>query len=193
MTTRLILAIIVAFLSIQPALAHKLKVFATVEGEAVTGYAFFIGGGRAQGAKWSAVEGDGTLLGEGRTDAEGRFRLVPPEPVTADIRVTVDTEEGHIASATLPETRFGGSAAEKPDAAKAVAAAPAEDTAPAPASEETARLVEVAVQRQVEPLLERIEAMDSRLRYTDMMSGLFLIAGLAGMALWALGRKDRGK
>ena len=42
-------------------------------------------------------------------------------------------------------------------------------------------------------LLERIEAMDSRLRYTDMMSGLFLIAGLAGMVLWALGRKDGGR
>ena len=63
----------------------------------------------------------------------------------------------------------------------------------APASEETALLVEAAVQRQVEPLLERIEAMDSRLRYTDMMSGLFLIAGLAGMVLWALGRKDGGR
>jgi len=191
--TRLLLAIVLGLLSIQPALAHKLKVFATVEGEAVTGYAFFIGGGRAQGAKWRAVEGDDMPLGEGRTDAEGRFSLVPPQPVTAEIRITVDTEEGHIASATLPVTRFGGTVAETPDAAITTAAAAAEDTAPAPTSEETARLVEAAVQRQVEPLLERIEAMDSRLRYTDMLSGLFLIAGLAGMALWALGRKDRGK
>ena len=191
--TRLLLAIVLGLLSIQPALAHKLKVFATVEGEAVTGYAFFIGGGRAQGAKWRAVEGDDMPLGEGRTDAEGRFSLVPPGPVAADIRITVDTEEGHIASATLPVARFGGTVAETPDTTMTTAAAPAGDTAPAPTSEETARLVEAAVQRQVEPLLERIEAMDSRLRYTDMLSGLFLIAGLAGMALWALGRKDRGK
>ena len=32
-----------------------------------------------------------------------------------------------------------------------------------------------------------------RAAIADMLSGLFLIAGLAGMALWALGRKDRGK
>lgn len=190
---RLVLAIVLSLLSVQPALAHKLKVFATVEGEAVTGYAFFIGGGRAQGAKWSAVEGEDTALVEGRTDAEGRFSLVPPQPVTADIRITVDTEEGHIASATLPVTRFGGAAAETPDAATETPATPAGEAAPAPTSDETARLVEQAVQRQVEPLLERIEEMDARLRYTDMLSGLFLIAGLAGMALWALGRKDRGK
>ncbi len=187
--TRLALSIVVSLLSIQPALAHKLKVFATIEGEAVTGYAFFIGGGRARGAKWNAVEGDDTPLGEGRTDAEGRFILVPPQPVTADIRVTIDTEEGHIASATLPVTRFGGVAAE-PSEAETPTVAKKEA---APASEETALLVEAAVQRQVEPLLERIEAMDSRLRYTDMMSGLFLIAGLAGMVLWALGRKDGGR
>lgn len=189
--TRLLFAIVLAVLSIQPALAHKLKVFATIEGEAVTGYAFFIGGGRAQGARWAAVEGDDTPLGEGRTDSEGRFSLVPQQPVTADIRITIDTEEGHIASAVLPVARFGGVASDTPDAATKTAAAVT--AAPAPASEETARLVEAAVQRQVEPLLERIEAMDARLRYTDMMSGLFLIAGLAGMALWALGRKDRGK
>lgn len=191
--TRLILAILLGLLSIQPALAHKLKVFATVEGEAVTGYAFFIGGGRAQGAKWAAVEGDDAPLGEGRTDAEGRFSVVPPQPVTADIRITIDTEEGHIASAVLPAARFGGVASDVSEITTSAAAEPAEEAAPAPNSDETARLVEAAVQRQVEPLLERIEAMDSRLRYTDMMSGLFLIAGLAGMALWALGRKGRGK
>lgn len=186
---RLLLVIVLGLLSIQPALAHKLKVFATVEGEAVTGYAFFIGGGRAQGARWTATEGDDTPLGEGRTDAEGRYSLVPPQPVTADIRITIDTEEGHIASAVLPVARFGGAVSET--SATAATTAATEKAEPAP--DETARLVEAAVQRQVEPLLERIEAMDARLRYTDMMSGLFLIAGLAGMALWALGRKDRGK
>jgi len=191
--TRLIFAVFFGLLTIQPALAHKLKVFATVEGDAVTGYAFFIGGGRAQGAKWIAAEGDDKALAEGRTDAEGRFSLVPPQPVTAEIRITVDTEEGHIASAVLPVTRFGGVAADMPDAATKTAAAPADNAASTPSAEETARLVEAAVQRQVEPLLERIEEMDSRLRYTDMLSGLFLIAGLAGMAMWALGRKDRGK
>ncbi|WP_246161855.1 hypothetical protein [Segnochrobactrum spirostomi] len=49
--------------------------------------------------------------------------------------------------------------------------------------------MDAAVQRQIEPLMEQIEAMDSRLRFTDVISGLFLILGLAGMGLWANGRR----
>ena len=45
-----------------PAQAHKLKVFATVEGDRVTGYAFFVGGGRAQGTDWRATGADGTEI-----------------------------------------------------------------------------------------------------------------------------------
>jgi nickel transport protein len=57
------------------------------------------------------------------------------------------------------------------------------------APEASADLVEAAVQRQVAPLLERIEMMDDRLRFTDVMSGIFLIIGLAGIGLWARGRR----
>ena len=57
---------------------------------------------------------------------------------------------------------------------------------------ETAALIEAAVQHQVAPLLERIEAMDDRLRLTDVMSGIFLIVGLAGIGLWARSRGQGG-
>lgn len=179
-------------LSAQPASAHKLKVFATVEGDTVAGYAFFIGGGRAMGAKWTAIEGENTPLAEGRTDAEGRFCLVPPRPVTAAIKITVDTEEGHIAGTVLPVARFGGVATAPPAAESATVITPSANRVATLGPEETARLVEAAVQREVEPLLKRIEEMDSRLRLTDILSGIFLIIGLAGMALWARGRKGGG-
>ncbi|MCB1754220.1 MAG: cobalamin biosynthesis protein CbiL [Gammaproteobacteria bacterium] len=190
---RLLLTAVIVLVSIQPALAHKLKVFATVDGKQVSGYAFFIGGGRAMGAEWRAIAGEDTLLAEGRTDAEGRFSLVPPQPVTDTVRITVDTEEGHIASTVLPAARFGSVTA--PLSAPASNAATDKSTAdatPTDDSREIARLVDAAVQRQIQPLLERIEAMDSRLRFTDILSGLFLIAGLAGLALWARGRGGGG-
>lgn len=162
-----------------PAEAHKLKVFATVEGDAVRGYAFFVGGGRAQGTDWLAQMAGGTEIARGTTGADGTYRFALPDPVTGAVTVTVDTHEGHIASATLPAERFGLAPA---------AAAPEAVTAPAEA--DLAALVEAAVQRQIEPLQEQIEAMDSRLRVTDVVSGLFLIIGLAGTALYFRGRKS---
>lgn len=175
------LVLVLALCFAVPAQAHKLKVFATVEGTSVAGYAFFIGGGRPHGTPWTARDAGGEIA-NGATDAEGRFAFtLPPTGAAGDVTVTVDTREGHIASATLSAGRFGGSPAPATAmAAQAVAPAPTADVAAA---------VEAAVQRQVEPLLERIEELDARLRLTDIVSGIFLILGLAGMALWARGRR----
>lgn len=171
-----------------PAQAHALKLFATVEGDAVTGYAFFIGGGRAQDTDWVAKDAQGAELASGRTDAEGGYRFVAPAPVTGPLTVIVDTHEGHVAIAEIGPERFGappvaatGAPAAASLAARGVASAmPAQDISP---------LVEAAVQRQVAPLLARIEEMDARIRITDLLSGLFLIIGLGGIGLYIRGRR----
>jgi nickel transport protein len=164
------------------AYAHKLKVFAAVEDKQVHGYAFFIGGGRAADAAWKATT-QGSLLASGRTDEEGRFAFAAP-PRAADTLVTVDTGEGHVSSTTLPASRFGAPATTTASALPAPQSASPDMAKPADAA-----IVEAAVQRQIAPLLERIEQMDSRLRLTDVISGTCLILGLGGMALWARGKR----
>ncbi|MFC7555638.1 hypothetical protein ACFQU7_30590 [Pseudoroseomonas wenyumeiae] len=167
---------------IGPAQAHKLKVFATVEGGAVKGYAFFIGGGRAANTPWMARGAAGGEIASGETDAEGRFdfRALPP---ASEVTVTVDTREGHVASASLPAVRFNGvaSAGGIPD----LPAGAARHPGGAAGRHDGGR----GRPASAYSLLERIEQLDARLRYTDMISGLFLILGLAGMAIWARGRR----
>lgn len=190
---RLLLPLLLALALAGPAQAHRLKVFATVEGMEAKGYAFFIGGGRAEQTPWVAKDAAGSRIAEGMTDGEGRFAFPVSPPPTSDITVTVDTREGHTASATLSAARFGTiamAATATPSAAPATGPASGGDrAAPVVSDARIAALLETAVQRQVEPLLERIEQMDSRLRFTDMLSGVFLILGLAGMGLWARGRR----
>lgn len=170
--------IIVLFLIVfaGPATAHGLRLFARVEGQAVSGYAFFVGGGRPSGIAWSARIGE-KALAAGQTDEQGAFAFTVPEPVAAAVTISIDTGDGHVAALALAPARFGGAAA---------ASAPASG---ASAEEAGTPDIEAAVARQVAPLLERIEAMDSRLRMTDILSGLFLIIGLAGMALWARSKR----
>jgi nickel transport protein len=189
--TRLLAAPLLVLVFAAPAEAHKLKVFATVEGDAVKGYAFFVGGGRAQGTDWVASSGPGTRLAEGKTDGEGRFVFAVPGPPASGVTITVDTHEGHIASATLPAARFGALTVASQEAGERPGPEPRQPSAeqPSPSEQQIAALVAAAVQRQVEPLMEQIEQMDSRLRYADILSGVFLILGLAGMALWASGRR----
>ncbi len=195
MIRSILVALFIALCLVSPASAHKLKVFAAVEGDTVSGYAFFIGGGRAQDTDWTVKNAAGEVIGTGKTNTEGEFGFTVPQSVSSDITITVNTQEGHIASKTLAVTRFSAvtdsAAADVPAAAEAATDSPAAAVAAEPSlfERQMQALVETAVQRQVEPLLERIEEMDSRLRYTDILSGLFLIAGLAGIGLWAFGRR----
>ena len=182
---RRVLFLLLGLLIAAPACAHSLRVFARVEGQTVSGYAFFIGGGRPVGAKWSAKMGAASIA-SGTTAEGGTYSFTAPSPVTDAIAVTVDTGEGHFATVTLGPERFGAS----PLAVGSAVSAPQALAPAAPDAQATARLVEAAVERQVAPLLERMEAMDARMRFTDILSGLFLIIGLAGMALWARGRRS---
>ncbi len=179
---RMLLALLLVLGLAVPAQAHKLKLFASVEGAGVKGYAFFVGGGRAQDSPFVATDAAGTEIARGRTDADGRFAFQVPGVAATGVTVTVDTQEGHMASVTLAADRFGSAATTTSAASAGPVSRPAQDR-------EVGALVEAAVQRQIEPLLERIEQMDSRLRLTDALSGVFLIFGLAGMALWARGRR----
>lgn len=134
--------------------AHKLGVFATAEGDTISGYGFFVGGGNPTHAPWVATA-NGNEIAAGETDDEGRFTF--DRTTNAAIEITIDTEEGHIASATV-------------DAASA----------------ETD--ITAQIERAIQPLRDDILRLENRLRFMDILSAVFLIIGLTGMALWARGR-----
>lgn len=192
----LLIALASLALFASPANAHKLKVFATVKGDHIAGYAFFIGGGRAQDTPWIAKDASGTVLAKGTTDQKGAYDFAPPQPVQSDITITVNTQEGHIASALIPAARMGGTNFRRTQASLQVNALQTSPTRQSRSSSPRALpaseldpMIEAAVQRQVEPLLERIEQMDSHMRFTDIISGIFLIIGLAGIGLWVRSRR----
>lgn len=180
------LVLVLAFAS--PAEAHKLKLFAAIEGNHVGGYGFFIGGGRAQGTEWSATTTEGDVLAGGRTNKNGEFGFDVAAPPSSDVTIILNTEEGHIAQTVLAASRFtegaGGTAATEPPGTVAPNGTSPNGVQPPPDSAASADLVAAAVQRQIAPLLERIEQMDDRMRFTDIVSGIFLIIGLAGIGLW---------
>ncbi|MFZ2871412.1 carboxypeptidase-like regulatory domain-containing protein [Zavarzinia sp.] len=180
MIRRLILALLVLAATASPAAAHRLKLFATIEDGRIAGYAFFIGGGRPEGAAIIIRGADGQELYRGATDAEGRFAWTPPAAGT--FVVTADSRDGHVAEVRLGAERFTPPPSPAPDQA----AMPATDTAAIEAA------VDRAVARQIRPLLEAYDEAEGRLRFNDIMGGIGMIIGLAGAALWATSRRRKG-
>ncbi|MFQ0812383.1 cobalamin biosynthesis protein CbiM [Brucella anthropi] len=196
-TLRLLLSLIVATMCFATAAeAHRLKLFATVEGGTVHGYGFFIGGGRLSEAQLTIRNAQGVELFKGPANADGSFSFTPAVP--SDLVLTIDAGDGHVAETHIAADRFprdgvpgviGSARAETPPAAAREAAAP-------PSPEELSvmidRSVDRAVSRQIAPLLEAYAEADGRARFSDIVSGIAVIIGLAGLLLWAKSRRHTG-
>jgi nickel transport protein len=174
-----------------PAEAHKLKVFAMAEGDEIVGYAYFSGGDRAMTVPGRITAPDGTLAGELRTDAEGRFRFAARRLM--DTTITVDAGDGHVASTTVAATELPATLPPGP-AAPAIADSPAApaiaDSPAAPPSSATAA-IELAVARQIRPLREQLDAYEDKVRLHDILGGIGFIFGLFGVGAWAAERRTR--
>ncbi|MCB9947072.1 MAG: carboxypeptidase regulatory-like domain-containing protein [Rhodospirillaceae bacterium] len=196
------LALLLLVAAMAPAEAHRLKVFATVEAGSVTGYGFFIGGGRPMGATVVISDAAGTELYRARTGADGAFSFTPDAPT--DLTVTIDAGDGHVAHETIAGDRFGppvatgGALAAEPQV-PAEAAGPATPVGPDAAAGLSTealqamidRSVDTAVARQIRPLLEAYDEADGRVRFNDVIGGIGMIIGIGGAALWMASRRHR--
>ena len=163
-----------------PAAAHKLKVFATLEGAEAVGSAYYAGGEKAAGVPGRILGADGSLVATFATGPDGTFRQTLAARM--DHTILVESEDGHAATFTiradeLPRTLPGGPAA---------TAAPSVDAAAIEAA------VEAAVARQVRPLREQLDAYESRTRVHDVMGGVGTIFGLFGLWAWLRSRRGGG-
>ncbi len=166
----------------ETAFAHRLKVFATVESGRVSGYGFFVGGGRAIAARVSATAGGEPIVEDLPVDAEGRFAFAHDGP--GPLRITMDAGEGHRAELLLP----AGFPVAAPGAtgSGAAAACPADGAALAALID--AR-VEAVVARHTRPLAEALAEAEARLRFSDVVAGIGMILGMAGVAAWVAARR----
>ncbi|XHM74586.1 cobalamin biosynthesis protein CbiM (plasmid) [Mesorhizobium sp. ANAO-SY3R2] len=185
--------------------AHRLKLFATVEDGVVMGYGFFIGGGRPSGAQLLIRNKAGVELYRGPTGRDGSFTFKPA--AASDLFLTINAGDGHVADTHIAADRFpeGGTldavgvaqAAGEAPAATLDPVAPTFVPAAAKSPEELAALVDRsvdrAVSRQIAPLLEAYAEADGRARFTDVVSGIAMIIGLAGLLMWARSRRRPGE
>ncbi len=154
-----------------PLLAHGMRLEVRVDAQGqVVGTAAY-GRHAVAHAEVQLLAADGRVVVQGRTDAQGAFRLTVPQ--AGDYRLVVSD---------------GAHRGEKPVVARAFPAALA---APVPQGEDTrlAAVVEAAVARRLEPLELQLQRQADALRLRDLLGGIGYILGLAGIAFYVAGRK----
>lgn len=201
----------VFLIAAQPAMAHKLSLFAAVDGKTISGYGYFSGGARPHNVTVTVTAPGGEKLGETTTNEKGEFAF--PVHYKCDHILTINAPDGHSATFTVE-------AGELPDDLPALgvdktrmpqvrhlapkAAAPVAPQALAPATaasaDEIDRAVEMAVKRQIDPLgkqiikyREQLDRYEKKIYLHDVLGGIGYIFGIAGIAFYFLGtRKLRG-
>lgn len=188
-----------------PARAHRVNVFAYVEGGSVHVEAYFQ---RSAPARDSAVEVSNAATGEvylrGRTDDEGRFAFPVPEQARvdrADLGIRVNAGEGHQNSWTVKALEYLPAPSSPPPAASSsapVSIAPAAKAKPqatpaqaskteagaCPPPQDLTPIVEAAVERKIAPLRELLR--DSREPgLKEIASGMGYLLGIAGLLAYA--------
>jgi nickel transport protein len=193
------------FLWPSPALAHRVSIFAWVEGDTVHTQSKFFGGKKINHGRVSVYDASGTLLLEGETDENGEFSF--KAPVRAAMKIIVSAGMGHQADWTIKKTDFDDGQTDaspgleplqpslgsgtSPDRAGSPAAPQATRTL---TSTEIEQIIEKALDKKLTPVIKMIsELYEKSPSLSDILGGIGYIIGLVGLAAYINSRKKKDR
>ena len=178
------------------AYAHKVNVFAYVEGDQVYIQGYFSDGTKAKNSEVTVYSSDGQELNKGQTNEDGEFTF-PTQGKDQALRVVLNAGMGHQASYDIPTDEMAGVTTAAPaitaspspqDPPRADAAlASSDSTAPAQISEAAIRK---AVAEGVLPLAREISELKERRGFSDIVGGIGFIVGILGIVAYLKARQE---
>lgn len=215
----LILFALMALSSVSIASAHRVTVFAWVEGGTVHTASQFSRERKVHGGSIEVFDAaTGERLLTGRTDDQGEFSFPVPEAARArgsDLRVALKAGEGHAGEWIVPASEYMAQAApaRSGPAEAAKSASPANpassanrdgaggSSSPDQAADPLSRSVDAqALEQAVDRALERRLAPVTRMlaeqaqagpSVTEIVGGMGWLVGLAGIGAWLSARKKK--
>ena len=169
-----------------PVLAHKVIIFAWIEGDTVFTESKFSDGKKAINAQILVFDKGGTQLLEGKTDNKGEFSFKIPK--LTDLRIVLNAAMGHKAEWKIPESEIkeAGGVLEKKRAGGS-----SHPIAVGLSKEEIKELIEDSLDRKLRPIVRMMnESRSKGPSVTEILGGIGYIFGLMGVAIYF---KNRGK
>jgi nickel transport protein len=183
----LFLAAIILIGSHGQALAHKVTIFAWVEGDTIFTESKFSGGKKAINAPVVIFDKDGKKLLEGKTDNKGEFSFKIPK--VTDLRIVLNAAMGHKAEWMIPESeiREAGPIVDKKSDAE-----PSGPISVGLSKEEVQKIVEDSLDKKLRPIVRMMtESKNTKPSLTEIIGGIGYIFGLMGVALYFKNRSKK--
>jgi len=180
--------------------AHRVTVFAWVEGGTVFTESKFSGGKRVTNGAIEVYDLVGKKLLEGRTDSAGKYSF--KIPVKTGMKIVLEAGMGHRAEWALtcddfdesPDNNMAANAAGQTSGGRSKDAVLPVTAVPAAGSADIEATMEKVLDKKLKPLIKRLnnlERQNDGPAFTDILGGLGYILGLVGIAAYVHSRRRR--
>ena len=181
-----------------PAIAHKVTIFAWVEGDTVHTQSKFSGGRKAKQATVEVYDAEGNKLLEGKTDENGEFSFKLPK--RAELKVVLLAGAGHRGEWSIPLEEIEGGEV-NPDSrfqsqASQTEKEPSHQELPSISPADIQEAVEKALDKKLKPILNQLtesRQKETETEVTDIIGGIGYILGLVGIGAYFNYRKKKTK
>jgi nickel transport protein len=192
MKNKLYLILIFTFLTIimmdVSVFAHKVNVFAYVEGEKIYTESYFNDGKKCIDSKIEVFDNQGNKLLEGLTDKEGKFSLeVPSED--GDLKIVLTASMGHRAEYSISADELRGAVGlikEEPEEPVSIVSS---ETSLVDLKE-IQSIIEDTLDEKLKPIMREIKkSREDKISPAEIIGGIGYIIGIFGIIAYFLSRK----
>jgi len=191
MKNKLYLILIFVFLVIimmdVSAFAHKVNIFAYVEGGRIYTESYFNDGKKCIDSKIEVFDKQGDKLLEGLTDEEGEFSFEIPQE--GDLNIILTASMGHRAEYSILADELRDTARSNKEELEE----PVSVVSPEISSldlKEIQSLIEDALDKKLEPIMREIKkSQEDKISPTEIIGGIGYIFGIFGIIAYFLSRK----
>ncbi|MBU2521314.1 MAG: hypothetical protein KKD50_03690 [Proteobacteria bacterium] len=190
-----------------PAFAHKVSIFAWVEGDTVYTQSKFSRGKKTKEAPVIVFDLEGNKLLEGKTDDNGEFSFKIPKKTA--LKVVLKASMGHMAEWKIPLEEINpgvvskGSTTESDvkDSYEAASHSPVDVPGGNPplsfesygiSRQEIKKLIDESLDRKLAPIMNMLaDSYEDGPSLTEIISGIGYIFGLVGVAMYFTSRRKK--
>jgi len=195
MKNKLYLILIFIFLIIMiiniSVFAHKVNIFACVEGDKVYTESYFNDGKKCIDSKIEVLDNQGNKLLEGLTDEEGEFSFeVPSED--GDLKIVLSASMGHRVEYSISADELRGAAGLIKEEPKEPVSLISPETSSVDLKE-IQSIIEDTLDEKLKPIMREMreikKSQEDKISPTEIIGGIGYIIGIFGIAAYFLSRK----
>jgi len=168
--------------------AHKVNIFAYVEGDTVYTESYFSDGKKVDGGKVEVYDSQGNKLLEGETDKDGQFNFKLPKK--DDLKIVLIATMGHRASYTLSKD-------ELPDIAMmpGLKKSGFEEESKVKGStqvdlDQVKEVIDSCLDEKLKPVMRELAKMQQKkISFAEVIGGIGYIFGITGIIFYFVGKK----